>query len=59
MNKYIDYMTVPEYEFIKRQLEKRLEEEKTEMEQTKDTKTYVELRFILLKIDKIIKKHKK
>lgn len=59
MNKYIDYITVKEYEFIQTQLKERLAEEKLKMEKTKNTKTYVELRFILLKIDRIIKKHKK
>ena len=59
MNKYIDYITIKEYEFIQTQLKERLEEEKLKMEKTKNTKTYVELRFILLKIDRIIKKHKK
>lgn len=59
MNKYIDHLTVSEYETIKNQLMKRLEEEEKTMKETGNTKTYVELRFILLKIKRIIEKYKK
>ena len=59
MNKYIDNLTVTENENIERWL-KRLEpimnKEKKETQKTKD---YVELRFTIIKIQKIIKKYKK
>ena len=57
--KYIDQLTISEYKFIENQLKKRLEEEKKEMEKSGNTKNYVELRFILLKIKKIIEKYQK
>lgn len=59
MNKYIDNLTVNEY----RQIEKFLKElepiKNAKMKETKETKDYVELRFILIKIQKIIKKYDK
>ena len=47
MNKYIDNLTVKEYEEIEK------------MKRTGNTKEYVELRFVILKIQNIIKKYKK
>lgn len=59
MNKYIDNLTVAEYENIERWL-KRLEPiMNQEMKETQKTKDYVELRFTIIKIQKIIKKYKK
>ena len=56
MNKYIDNLTVAEYENIERWL-KRLEPiMNQEMKETQKTKDYVELRFTIIKIQKIIKK---
>lgn len=59
MNKYIDYLTVAEYELILNQLNKRLEEESELMKKTGNTKTYIELRFTIIKIKRIIEKHKR
>ena len=59
MNKYIEHLTVAEYENIEKWL-KRLEPiMNEEMKQTQQTKEYVELRFTIIKIQKIIKKYKK
>ena len=59
MNRYIDNLTVAEYENIERWL-KRLEPTMNkEMKETQQTKDYVELRFTIIKIQKIIKKYKK
>ena len=58
MNKYIDNLTVSEYENIEKWL-KRLEPiMNQEMQETQKTKDYVELRFTIIKIQKIIKKMK-
>lgn len=59
MNKYIDHLTIAEYETIQRQLKKRLEEEEKAMKETGNTKEYIELRFILIKIKRIIEKYRK
>lgn len=59
MNKYIDNLTVAEYENIEKWL-KRLEPiMNQEMKETQKTKDYVELRFTIIKVQKIIKKYKK
>ena len=59
MNRYIDNLTVAEYENIERWL-KRLEPTMNkEMKETQQTKDYIELRFTIIKIQKIIKKYKK
>lgn len=60
MNKYIDHLTIAEYETIQKQLKKRLEEEEEKaMKETGNTKEYIELRFILIKIKRIIEKYRK
>lgn len=59
MNKYIDHLTLEEYELLKEQLKIRLDEVQIEMQETGYTKDYVKIRFLLLKIDSIIKKYKK
>lgn len=59
MNKYINNLTVAEYENIEKWL-KRLEPiMNQEMKETQQTKDYIELRFTIIKIQKIIKKYKK
>ena len=60
MNKYIDNVTIKEYEQINRWLKDIVEPKlKEEMQQTGEQKEYVELRFTNLKILNIIKKYKK
>lgn len=60
MNKYIDNVTIKEYEQINRWLKDIVEPKlKEKMQQTGEQKEYVELRFTILKILNIIKKYKK
>ena len=59
MNKYIDNLTVAEYEQIEKFLRTLEPTLNAEMKATGNTKNYVELRFIILKIQKIIKKYKR
>lgn len=59
MKKYIDHLTVEEYRTIQRELKARLDTLKKEMEETGNTKKYVEIRFIILKITNLIKKYEK
>lgn len=59
MNKYIDNLTVAEYEQIEKFLKTLEPILNAEMKATGNTKKYVELRFIILKIQKIIKKYKR
>ena len=59
MNKYIDNLTVKEYEEIEKVLKKLEPIENEKMKRTGNTKEYVELRFVILKIQNIIKKYKK
>lgn len=59
MKKYIDHLTVEEYRTIERELKARLDTLKKEMEETGNTKKYVEIRFIILKINNLIKKYEK
>lgn len=59
MNKYIDNLTVAEYEQIEKFLKTLEPTLNAEMKVTGNTKNYVELRFIILKIQKIIKKYKR
>lgn len=59
MNKYIDNLTVAEYKQIERFLEEIKPIEEMRMKETGNTKSYIELRFILIKIQKIIKKYEK
>jgi hypothetical protein len=60
-NKYIDYLTVDEYKFIQSQLLKRVNEERTLLDNCnkENTKEYAKLRFMELKIKSIISKHQK
>lgn len=59
MNKYINNLTVKEYEEILQFLRELEPIEKQKMEKTKETKSYVELRFLIIKIKKIIDRYKK
>lgn len=59
MNKYIDHLTLEEYNIIEKLLKKYEEQEEKEMKQTGSTKDYVALRFILIKIKRIKEKYKK
>ena len=60
MNKYIDQLTVKEYEQIDLQLSYRLEQISREMQEGKaNQKDYVDLRFLQHKIKNIIKKYRK
>lgn len=59
MNRYIDNLTVAEYETLNKFLEKLEPILNEEMKKTGNTKEYIELRFIKIKILKIIKKYKK
>ena len=60
-NKYIDYLTVDEYKFIQSQLLKRVNDERTLLDNgnKENTKEYAKLRFMELKIKSIISKHQK
>lgn len=59
-NKYIDQLTVKEYEQIDLQLSYRLEQVAKEMQEGKASqKDYVDLRFLQHKIKNIIKKYRK
>lgn len=59
-NKYIDQLTVKEYEQIDLQLSYRLEQVAKEMQEGKaNQKEYVDLRFLQHKIKNIIKKYRK
>lgn len=59
MNKYVDHLTVEEYKTIKEQLKLRLEDLSKSMNSEIGKKKYIETRFIILKIDNIIKKYEK
>lgn len=59
MNKYIDNLTVAEYRTLDKLLGKLEPIENAEMKKTGQTKDYVELRFLKIKIQKIIKKYEK
>lgn len=59
MNKYIDNLTVKEYETLIKLLRKLEPIENKEMKETGQTKDYVELRCLIIKMQKIIQKYKK
>jgi len=59
MNKYIDNLTVAEYRQLEKYLKKLEPLLNAEMKETQNTKEYVDLRFMILKIQKIIKKYEK
>lgn len=59
MNKYVDHLTVEEYKTIREQLKLRLDDLKNGINSEIGRKKYIETRFIILKIDSIIKKYEK
>lgn len=59
MNKYIDNLTVAEYEMINELLGDYAPILNEKIKNGGSTKKYVELRFIKMKIEKIIKRYKK
>lgn len=59
MNKYIDNLTVAEYRNIEKWLKRLQPILNKEMAETGNQKEYVELRFTILKVQRIIKKYQK
>lgn len=59
MNKYIDNLTVKEYQNIEKWLKIVQPILNQEMVETGNQKEYVELRFTILKVQNIIKKYQK
>lgn len=59
MNKYIDHLTLDEYKTIREQLKLRLDTLKENINSEIGKRKYIETRFIIIKIDNIIKKYEK
>lgn len=59
MNKYVDHLTIDEYKTIREQLKLRLDDLKQGINSEIGKRKYIETRFIILKIDQIIKKYEK
>ena len=59
MNKYVDHLTIDEYKTIREQLKLRLDERKQGINSEIGKRKYIETRFIIIKIDQIIKKYEK
>ena len=59
MNKYVDHLTIDEYKTIREQLKLRLGDLKQGINSEIGKRKYIETRFIILKIDQIIKKYEK
>ena len=59
MNKYVDHLTIDEYKTIREQLKLRLDDLKQDINSEIGKRKYIETRFIILKIDQIIKKYEK
>lgn len=59
MNKYVDHLTVDEYKTIREQLKLRLDDLKKGINSEIGKRKYIETRFIIIKIDQIIKKYEK
>ena len=59
MNKYVDHLTIDEYKTIREQLKLRLDDLKKDINSEIGKRKYIETRFIILKIDQIIKKYEK
>lgn len=59
MNKYVDHLTIDEYKTIRAQLKLRLDDLKKGINSEIGKRKYIETRFIILKIDQIIKKYEK
>jgi hypothetical protein len=58
-NKYIDHLTLEEYNIIEKLLKKYKTLEETKMKETGNTKDYIALRFLLIKIKNIKEKYTK
>ena len=59
MNKYIDHLTVEEYKIIKEQLKARVSELAKKTDTSQGKKNYIDTRFLIIKIENIIKKYEK
>lgn len=59
MNKYVDHLTIDEYKTIREQLKLRLDDLKKGINSEIGKRKYIETRFIIIKIDQIIKKYEK
>ena len=59
MNKYVDHLTIEEYRTIREQLKLRLDDLKKGINSEIGKRKYIETRFIIIKIDQIIKKYEK
>ena len=59
MNKYVDHLTIDEYKTIREQLKLRLDDLKQDINNGIGKRKYIETRFIIIKIDQIIKKYEK
>ena len=59
MNKYVDHLTIDEYKTIREQLKLRLNNLKKGINSEIGKRKYIETRFIIIKIDQIIKKYEK
>ena len=59
MNKYVDHLTIDEYKTIREQLKLRLDDLKKGINNEIGKRKYIETRFIIIKIDQIIKKYEK
>ena len=59
MNKYVDHLTIDEYKTIREQLKLRLNDLKQGINSEIGKRKYIETRFIIIKIDQIIKKYEK
>ena len=59
MNKYVDHLTIDEYKTIREQLKLRLDGLKKSINSEIGKRKYIETRFIIIKIDQIIKKYEK
>ena len=59
MNRYIDHLTVEEYNTLIRLLNKYKPLEEENMKRTKYKKDYIDLRFLVIKMQGIVKKYSK
>lgn len=59
MNKYVDNLTVKEYQNIEKWLKRIQPILNQEMVETGNQKEYVKLRFTILKVQNVIKKYQK
>ena len=59
MNKYVDHLTIDEYKTIREQLKLRFDDLKKGINNEIGKRKYIETRFIIIKIDQIIKKYEK